>query len=177
VGRDLVNGVLGGWQTNGIWRFDNGQPIHLGLSGGTAPWGYSALDPNQTGILTVNPKSKWFEPNGGGYFANAVSVLSMPALYTIGNASRMEPNVRLPGTKNAALSLFKEFSLNKLREGSKLEFRLEAFNALNHPQLGNVNTTFNSNVTAANPTASGFGDVQSQANSPREVQLALKLYF
>jgi len=173
----VVNGVLGGWQTNGIWRFDNGQPIHLGLSGGTAPWGYSALDPNQTGILTVNPKSKWFEPNGGGYFANAVSVLSMPALYTIGNASRMEPNVRLPGTKNAALSLFKEFSLNKLREGSKLEFRLEAFNALNHPQLGNVNTTFNSNVTAANPTASGFGDVQSQANSPREVQLALKLYF
>ncbi len=30
----MVNGVLGGWQINGIWRFDSGQPILLGLSGG-----------------------------------------------------------------------------------------------------------------------------------------------
>jgi hypothetical protein len=160
-----VNAILGGWQTNGIWRFDNGQPIHIGLSGGVAPATYAADEPNQTGPLIVNPKSKWFTD---GYFANPNTALWVPPNWTIGNAPRMEPNVRLPGTRNAALSVFKEISLNKMREGSKLEFRVESFNALNHPQFGNIATTFN---------AGGFGNVQSQVNTPREVQMALKIYF
>jgi len=160
-----VNAILGGWQTNGIWRFDNGQPIHVGLNGGTSPDTYGGQLPNQTGPLIVNPKSKWFTD---GYFANASTALWVPAKWTVGNAPRMEPNCRYPGTRTAALSLFKEVSLNKMREGSKLEFRVESFNALNHPQFGNIASTFN---------AGGFGNVQSQVNSPREVQMALKIYF
>jgi len=58
--------------------------------------------------------------------------------------------------------------LNKMREGSRLEFRVESFNALNRPQFGNIATTYNQG---------GFGNVQSQVNSPRQVQMALKLYF
>jgi hypothetical protein len=160
----VVDGFLGGWQTNGIWRFDNGQPMSIGLSGGIAALTYGG-GVNQTGVLKVNPKSKWFTD---GYFANANDVLSIPPDYTIGTAPREEPDVRVPGTKNATLSVFKEFSLNKLREGSKLEFRVESFNALNHPQFGGIVTTWN--------TAT-FGDVQSQANVPRQVQMALKIYF
>jgi hypothetical protein len=161
----VVNAILGGWQTSGMWRFDNGQPINLGLTGGTAPWGYAASDPDQDGTLKVNPKSLWFTQ---GYFANANQVLYVPPLDTIGNASRMEPNTRVPGTKNATLSVFKEFSLNKMREGSKLQFRAESFNALNHPQFGCIANTFNSG---------NFGNVQCQANGPREIQLGLQLYF
>jgi Carboxypeptidase regulatory-like domain/TonB dependent receptor-like, beta-barrel len=163
--KPVVNGLLGGWQTNGTWRFDSGQPIHIGLSGGTSPDTYGGQLPNVNGQLKINPKSKWFTD---GYFANASDVLSVPDNWTIGNAPRMMPNVRLPGTNSAALSLFKEISLNRFREGSRLEFRAEAFNALNHPQFGNVATTFN---------AGGFGNVQSQVNTPREIQMALKLYF
>jgi hypothetical protein len=161
----VVNAILGGWQTSGMWRFDNGQPISLGLSGGTAPWGYAASNPDQDGTLKVNPKSLWFTQ---GYFANANQVLYVPPLDTIGNASRMEPNTRVPGTKNATLSVFKEFPLNKMREGSKLQFRAESFNALNHPQFGCVANTFNTG---------NFGAVQCQANGPREIQLGLQLYF
>ena len=161
----VVNAVLGGWQTSGMWRFDNGQPINLGLTGGTAPWGYSANDPDQDGTLKVNPKSLWFTK---GYFANASQVLYVPPPYTIGNASRMEPNTRVPGTKNATLSVFKDFSLNKMREGSRLQFRAEAFNGLNHPQFGGIANTFNSG---------NFGNVSSQVNTPRQVQLGLQLYF
>lgn len=32
----VVNAVVGGWQTNGIWRFADGRPEGLGLSGGKA---------------------------------------------------------------------------------------------------------------------------------------------
>ncbi len=161
----VVNGFLGGWQTNGIWRFDNGQPVHLGLNGGTSPSTYGGQLPNVNGHLKINPKSKWFTD---GYFANVSDVLSVPDPWTVGNAPRMMPNVRLPGTNSAALSLFKEISLNRMREGSRLEFRAEAFNALNHPQFGNIATTFNQG---------GFGNVQSQVNTPREIQMALKVYF
>jgi hypothetical protein len=161
----IVNAFLGGWQTNGMWRFDNGQPIALGVQGATAPDTYGGGSPNITGTLKVNPKSQWFT---NGYFANASAVLSVPPKFTIGTAPRMEPNVRVPGTKNATLSVFKEFSLNKMREGSKLQFRAEAFNALNHPQFGNIATSWGSG---------NFGNVQSQVNIPRQVQMALKLIF
>jgi hypothetical protein len=66
------------------------------------------------------------------------------------------------------MSLFKQFSLSKLRESSFLEFRVEAFNALNHPQFAPPNLVVGS---------SAFGIVTAQANTPRQVQLALKLYF
>jgi hypothetical protein len=75
--------------------------------------------------------------------------------------------VRVPGTATSALSLFKQFRL-PLREGSLLEFRTEAFNALNHPQFAGPNTTVGS---------AAFGRVTSQANSARQVQMGLKLYF
>jgi hypothetical protein len=55
-----------------------------------------------------------------------------------------------------------------MREGSKLQFRAEAFNSLNHPQFGGVQDTFGD---------SNFGDVTSQVNSPRQIQLGLQLYF
>jgi hypothetical protein len=55
--------------------------------------------------------------------------------------------VRKPGTDNASLSLFKQFSLNKLREGSRLEFWTEAFNALNHVVFGGPASTFNGPAT------------------------------
>jgi len=101
------------------------------------------------------------------YFANP-QVLSVPDPFTIGNAPRSLGTCRAPGQANATLSLFKEFSLAKLREGSRVEFRIEAFNALNHPQFNSPHSSFNSG---------SFGTITSTANSPREVQLALKFYW
>ncbi len=91
-----------------------------------------------------------------------------PDPYTIGNAPKVQPNLRMPGTRTGALSLFKEFSLASLREGARLEFRAEAFNALNHPQFSGPNATVNTD---------NFGKITGQANSPRQVQLALKMYW
>lgn len=170
VGKDWnkwVNGFLGGWRTNGVWRFDNGQPLGMSLSGGTSlpTWGQT---PNLSGKLQINPRSQWFcSAPGCGYFSNP-GVATLPAPFTLGTAPSVLPNVRAPGTRNATLSLFKEFPLASVREGMRLELRLESFNALNHPQFGGPNTTVNSG---------NFGVISNQANLPREVQVALKLYF
>jgi hypothetical protein len=64
------------------------------------------------------------------------------------------------------LGIFKNF---KMTEHTKLQFRLEAFNALNHPRFGGPNT---------DPGSANFGRVNpAQENTARLVQLALKLNF
>ncbi|MCI0656840.1 MAG: hypothetical protein L0170_07190, partial [Acidobacteria bacterium] len=54
------------------------------------------------------------------------------------------------------------------RERARLQFRAEFSNAFNRPMFGAPNT---------NPTAGAYGRVTTQANSPREIQLALKAIF
>jgi hypothetical protein len=166
----LMNGILGGWKTNAIWQFASGQPLGLSLANGQSLPTYGSQRPNLLGTLK--------KASGGDsqfvsqYFANPeVAVAPLP--FALGTAPRTLPNLRAPGIQVANLSLFKEFALGKFREGMKLEFRAEAFNALNHPGFCGPNTTVNGGsfgqITSAN---SGCGGVNS-----REVQLALKLYF
>ncbi len=158
-----VDLALGGWQTNGIWRFDDGMPLSLTVSTSRALPTYGTQRPNLTATLSRNNGSNWLSQ----YFADPQAAVT-PAPFTVGNAPREISTVRVPGTATTALSLFKQFALPVLREGSFLEFRAEAFNALNHPQFAAPNLTVGS---------SAFGIVTAQANSPRQVQLALKLYF
>ena len=163
-----VDGFLGGWQTNGIWRLDNGFPVSLKLQGGTSLPTYGGQAPNLLAPLhrNGNDPTKWIGSNGQ-YFANPQDAV-LPPQFTLGTAPRELPNVRLPGTNTAALSVFKEIPTGKLREGSHLEFRAESFNAFNHPQFGCLANTVNTG---------NFGQINCQQNSPREVQLGLKLYF
>jgi hypothetical protein len=158
----VVDALLGGWQTNGLWRFDDGMPLALGLSTSQALPTYGSQRPNLVGPLTRNDGSNWLNQ----YFANPQNAVT-PAPFTVGNAPREISTARAPGTSTSALSLFKQFPM-PLREGSELEFRAEAFNALNHPQFSPPNLTVGS---------SAFGKVTGQANSPRQVQLGIKLYF
>jgi hypothetical protein len=62
-------------------------------------------------------------------------------------------------------SLFKEIPVH---ERMHLQFRAEVFNLLNHPQFDNPNTLIGT------PQA---GTIVNQVNSPRDIQLALKLLF
>jgi hypothetical protein len=160
----LLDAVIGGWQTNGIWRFDTGQPIILSLSSSdnTPIPTFGAQRPDLLGPLKRAPGLNLTQ-----YFANP-DVAAIPAPYTFGTAPKVLPNVRAPGTRTGALSLFKEFKLAALREGARLEFRAEAFNALNHPQFAPPNSTVDGGQ---------FGLITQQANSTREMQLALKLYW
>jgi len=78
----VVNAFIGGWQTNGIWRFDTGQPVILDLSGGQSIPTYGPQRPNLTGTL-----KRASGLNLNQYFANP-EVATMPDPYTFGNAPK-----------------------------------------------------------------------------------------
>lgn len=165
-GRNLngwLEGLAGGWQVNGIYRLDDGLPVQLGLCGGCglALPTYGTQYPDLLAPLRVAGTGNLTQ-----YFRNP-QVAVTPAPYSDGDAPRVLPNARIPGTDNLTASLFKQVPLH-FRDGAKLEVRLEAFNVLNRVQFAAPNTTVGS------PT---FGQITAQANQPRQVQIGMKLYF
>ncbi len=165
LGGDLhpvLNAVIGGWQTNGIYRLTGGQPIILTLSGGQSIPTYGDQRPNLTGAL--KKAGNWTLDQ---YFADP-NVAEKPEPYAIGTAPKTISSVRSPGTNVFSLSLFKNIPLSRLREGMMFQLRLETFNAFNHPQFCAPHSTVG---------LEDFGKTTCQANSPREVQIGGKLYF
>jgi hypothetical protein len=156
----LIRGVLGGWQSNFIYTAASGSPISIASGVDNALMGIGGNRADLTGAPLMLPGGrsqaeriqKWF--NTAAFQVNAIG--------TIGASGR---NIlRAPGGWNADYSLFKNFHL---MERARLQFRGEFFNVFNHTRLGTPNTTF---------TSQTFGRITS-ANSPRIVQLALKLVF
>jgi hypothetical protein len=181
----VANAIVGGWKVNGTFRFSSGRPVFLTLDGGQAIPTYGVRRPNISGRLQRSDShDAWTsEDTSVNFFTNADQVLSEPPDFTIGNASRTLSYIRQPGVNNATMSLAKQFPLSKLREGSLLEFRAEAFNAFNHPQFCGPDTTVR---FVDNPDDPGgpriiekgsFGKVTSMCNAAREIQLGLKLYW
>jgi hypothetical protein len=159
----VLDAIVGGWQVNGIYRADNGLPMQLALCGGcgiSIPT-YGNQYPDLRAALQVEGTG-----NLKQYFSNP-EVAVKPAPYGDGNAPRVLPNVRAPGTNNLSASLFKQVPLG-FREGARLEIRLETFNAVNRVQFAPPDTN------VGNAT---FGQIAGQANQPRQAQIGLKLYF
>ncbi|MBS1851838.1 MAG: TonB-dependent receptor [Acidobacteria bacterium] len=168
----VLNGFLGGWQLNGTFRFSSGRPILLTLQDGVvqAIPTYGIPRPNLTGKLRRNNGSDFVD----SYFANP-DVLSKPDDFTLGNAPRATTSARQPGMNNATMSLFKQFSLASVREGMRMEFRVETFNTFNHPQFCGPNTT--ANFDSEGNVSGDFGAVTGTCVAAREAQMALKLYW
>jgi hypothetical protein len=161
----VVNAFLGGWETAGIWSIMTGQPAWLSWNSCGLPIPtYGCQQPDLIGALKRNTGPNWMQD----YFSNDSQVLREPAPYTLGTGPSVLPNILGPGTFNADLAVYKNFAMSKLREGMSLQLRLETINALNRPQFGLPNTSFESGV---------FGLISSQANAPRQVQLGAKLIF
>jgi hypothetical protein len=179
----VVNGFVGGWQLSGILRFNNGRPIVMVQSEGSNIPTYGSLRPTLVAPLKVNHTSEQSMLNN--YFLNACddgntcadgstggqsgSALLVTPSYTLGNAPRTYGGVRQPGAKVASMTLFKEFPMASIREGMRMEFRMEAFNVFNHPEFGSVDSGLGDG---------SFGTITSTVDgSQRQLQLGLKLYF
>jgi hypothetical protein len=90
---------------------------------------------------------------------------AVPAAFTYGNSPPTAPNLRTPGVANYDASLFKAFPIFERFKG---QFRLKSFNVFNRVQFSGPGTQADS---------TGFGVITTQANNPRELQLALKVLF
>jgi hypothetical protein len=174
---NLLGKTVGGWAVSGIFQAQTGTPCSIGASNNyvgvgndgsmcgigqfwnlngpisytkkTAPNG--ASDPN-TWIQTTN--------------SSGALIATQPAKGTFVTQQGVRDSVYSPGLNNWNMGLFKKFSVN---EKFNFQFRAEAFNTFNHPNLGSV---------SLNPTnLSTFGKVTGKTNDVRNLQLSIRLQF
>ena len=152
--------ILGNWQFNNLFQSHSGSPFTPIISSdqantGNAGWmGYEHLNVVGNPKLSNRTAAKWF--NTAAY--------ATPTLGTYGNAGRN--SLRGPGFWNLDTSLFRLFPIG---EGRQFEFRAEAFNILNHVNLGQPNNDINSGKT--------FGTINGVSNPARQIQLSGKFVF
>jgi hypothetical protein len=82
-----------------------------------------------------------------------------------------------PGIHTFDLSLGKNWAVEKLGERGRLQFRAEAFNALNTPQFGAPNGLSWVSQDSIVPDAPRVGEVRSLRQPMRIFQFGLKIYF
>lgn len=156
----ILNSIVGGWQINGLTTFQSGTPaeIYGGNSSGTFE---GQQRPNWSGknpTLHGSAKNRLNE-----YFDTTQFSLNAP--FTFGNTPRLMPDMFQEGVDDWSTSLFKD---TKIRDMFNVEFRAEAFNTFNRVQFNPPDTTINDST---------FGQVSSQQNNPRTLQLGLRLFF
>ncbi len=165
---------LGGWQLNGIVTLQTGSPYGVtapndGLLGFTHAVYADCIGDPFSGA-TTDPSSY----TTTGFLINPAA-FAAPAPGTFGNCAPRK--FHGPGIQMVDLSLFKQF---KFTERWQLQFRAEFFNAFNHPNFSNPSADVSSPGSfgkVSNTIAPILGTDSGGPGDPREIQLALKLYF
>lgn len=158
----VVNGVLGGWQMNGIGTFQSGLP--LAVRGANNFTGINFPDVLRDPTLPAGQRTpeRWFDTDA---FRNPVN-------FVIGNAPRTLPKTRGPGLTDISFSIFKTFALG---ERAKLEARGEFFNALNTVNYNSPNVSFTPGANGQNVNAN-FGRILG-ALEARRMQVGMRISF
>ena len=157
-----VNAVIGGWQISPIVSFRTGFPLPVyGAQDASGTFGRGARA-NCNGIPDITPDASIAGAGGIQWFTND-GQFTQPAAGTFGNCSPQLGYLRSPHYTDVDLSLHKNFQLT---ERFNLQFRTDFINAFNHVQLNAPNMSLGSTM----------GQITS-AQPPRNIQLALKLYF
>jgi hypothetical protein len=103
-----------------------------------------------------------------------------PRAYLFGTAGAFLPGLRGPGFWNVDTSLNKQFHIT---ESKYFEFRWEAFNTLNHQNLGIPNTSYclppnpDGSTDLVHQASCQFGRVTNVQTDPRNMEFALKFYW
>ncbi len=158
-----MGNLLGGWQISGATFMRSGTPFTVGQTaqdiagvgdvGFGQPW-------SETGSASINYQLYDGTP---GSVALDTSVFVRPANGTFGNSPRNA--YYNTGEMQWDLALFKNFNLGGAR---RLQLRAEAFNFLNHPNLGGIES---------NPLSGNFGRITSKDGNRRDVQMSVRFLF
>ncbi len=155
----LVDEVVGGYQVTGIYQYLSGTPLGWSNVYYTGNFSNFQNHPHQVNgqpsfntagfdTITNDPK------NAAANAPNSYNFRTFPA-----NLLRSDPN------NNFDFSVMKDFTIG---DHVIIQPRVDAFNALNHPQFSAANTT---------PTSSAFGVVNGQLNSSRQLQGGIHFLF
>jgi hypothetical protein len=192
--RGVAGHIVGGWEISGILAMNSGLPLTISESlGGLVYYGYTNTLNNQAngneatdsaGIGNAGNTAAGFRPNQIGnprngqgtqlrtrqqWFYRGAFAAPLPAglnpsgLGQLGTEKRGV--VSAPGFDRIDIGLFRNI---KLHQGVNLQIRGEAFNVLNHTNLGSPGTT--------STTSSTFGVITS-ARDNRVMQVAGKFTF
>jgi hypothetical protein len=176
----LTGKLLGGWQLSGTAQFQTGTPCGVGTNNDFAQSG-------EYGSFGCGSEGQFWIENGTpaintGAFAGPVTNSSSPTYFTSVNPSgtaiftkpatgtfNLQPGVRDniygPGFQDWNLALYKRFAIT---EKNGFQFRAEAYDFINHPNLSGPNY---------NPTSSQFGMITSKTTLARNLQLSLRYEF
>ena len=158
--------LLRGWQLSGTYIWQRGTPLNITTSNGFG-LNYALRRPDRvagsvagldlgTARQNVRDGKVWFD----------TTAFKQPADYVIGNSARNFSDLRRDNYRNINVSMAKNFSFH---EKLRTQFRAEFLNALNQVVFGSPGTDVG--------TPSTFGLVTGQGNSPRTIQLVLRITF
>ena len=151
--------IFGGWKLGGIGTFQTGAFLtprdifNVSNAGGSRP--DLLRNPNNLGHSSRDQMINQFFNTGDRFFART-------APFTFGNAGT--GTIVGPGLQLWDISLHKDFYV---AEEQRVQFRVELFNAFNHVNFGNPNTSFGS---------ASFGRIRN-AGDARQVQFGLRYDF
>ena len=154
----VVDGILGGWQFQGIYTYQTGFPVgNFGNLIFTGDVDDIALSSDERTI------ARWFNTDAGFNKVTAQQLASNVRTFPM----RFD-SVRNDDVNNFDLSLIKNVSIGG---GRMFQFRFESLNALNHPLFPGVNNLA--------PTAVQFGSIvtSAQQNYARRTQVTVKFIF
>jgi hypothetical protein len=180
----VASWILGNWGINGVLTYASGLPVGISTTYGLPlyPTGARAI-PYITSYTGWQPawKNGSFDPTVDNFFVAPcttatpnctgpfpVQGATSTTLNLFGNSTRYNPKLRQFANLNENLSIARDFPV---KESVRLEFRAEAFNVFNRVRFGTGGTTLQTQT---------FGRLTSSSdllNTPRQLQLALKLYF
>jgi hypothetical protein len=157
-GSDLsgpAQAIAGGWTLSGIYNFEGGQYFTPTLANSASLNSTIGLRPNRirSGQVSDPNRNKWFDP----------TAFTVPALYVYGNSGR---NILVgPRFSSADLSLQKEFGFT---EKAHLELKWDVFNAFNHTNLSNPNSSVDTSTA---------GQITGIVDFRRRMQIGAQLTF
>jgi hypothetical protein len=149
------------WRLSSMLQLQTGFPFTISVFGDTANsgtvLGENPIRANYTGQPVFGPGTR----NAEQWFNS--SAFAVPAAYTYGNLGRN--TVYGPGMQLLDAALERDFVL---AERARLQIRGEAYNALNHTNLGTPNRFVNTPQ---------FGTITESATPARQIQLSARVTF
>jgi hypothetical protein len=169
----ITGALMKGWSLSGMIILQSGLPMTLADSNGGGVYGHAA-----TSTVTLCPGASYADLTTPGSTTARLnnwidtSALCAPAAAgsdgstAYGTAGQSIMNG--PSQVNTDFSLGKTTKVGGIREDAVLAFRMEFYNALNHPQFANPGTTVG--------TAT-LGVITQTSVAPRLIQFAVKYLF